>query len=74
MNPEAIGWGLAIDELKNINVKKAKIFVDSEQESLKKLNEELPENFNFYYVSADRKPTSFNTIFSRLDKLIKSYL
>ena len=70
INPELTGWGLAITVLKEIGATKAKIFVDSEQGRLKELNTMLSKGFNLYYTSADRKPTIYNIIFSRLDKLI----
>lgn len=69
--PERIGWSYAINALKEMGAKKAVIFVDSEQNELAILNKDLPSGYEFCYVSADHGDTIYNTIFTRLDKLIK---
>ena len=69
--PEIEGWKFAIGVLEERGTTKAKIFVDAFQSDLRRLGKDiLPERYDFYYVSADRKHSIFNTIFSRLDKLI----
>lgn len=68
--PERFGWDIALQNLKKINATKAKIFVDSDQAELETLSKELPDGFDYYYVSADRGSTIFNIIFRRLDSLI----
>lgn len=68
---EIEGWNFAIEVLKKRKTEKAKIFVDAFQADLKEIGGHmLPRGYNFYYVSADRKHSIFNIIFSRLDKLI----
>lgn len=70
LKPERAGWQRALMKLRELGSTKAKIFVDSDQGELKELSKSmLPKDFDFYYVSADRQPTIYNTIFGRLDRL-----
>lgn len=70
-NPEINGWQIAIEELKKIDVKKAKIIVDAHRDQLNEFNSMLPHNWKFFYASSDLSATWFNRIFNRLDKAIK---
>ena len=68
--PEKRGWQLAIETMKEMGVDKAKIFVDKHQNELNELSKELPDSWQYFYVSSDRSGTWFNHIFRRLDNAI----
>lgn len=68
--PERRGWRLAMEEMKVMGVDKAKIFVDAYQTELSTMSKELPDGWQYYYVSSDRSGTWFNHIFRRLDSAI----
>lgn len=68
--PEKKGWEFAINEMQAMGVVKVKIFVDKHQNDLSILSRELPQDWDYYYVSSDRSSVWFNHIFRRLDSAI----
>lgn len=69
--PEQVGWQDALKALQDGGITRALMFVDAHRAELGKVQEKLPEGITLCYAGTERRPTEFNQILWRLDRLTK---